>query len=67
MKTVSIVRAFTLAALLSACTTADIYEELGDNARERCQRMPETDRAGCMQRSQGDYDAYKKRREELKR
>lgn len=54
--------AVLLAPLISACTTAQLYDSLQDNARDNCSKMSNTDRSACLKRIPGDYDSYRKER-----
>lgn len=56
-----------LAAMLSGCSAPQAYTSLQDLARDQCQRLPEVDRAGCLRRSQADYDTYQKQRAEMRK
>ncbi|MBJ7309814.1 hypothetical protein ACFOLJ_10515 [Rugamonas sp. CCM 8940] len=51
------------ALLLSACTSAQIYDSLQDNSRDACYKGSEPERAGCLKRSSESYEQYKKQRD----
>lgn len=56
-------KAVLLIPLVSACTTAQLYDSLQDNARDNCSKMSNTDRSACLNRIPGDYDSYRKQRD----
>ncbi|WP_332879636.1 hypothetical protein [Massilia sp. S19_KUP03_FR1] len=56
--------ALALATALSACSTANIYDSLQDQARDRCSAMSDPDRSTCMNSSSTSYDDYKKQRDQ---
>lgn len=52
-----------LVPLVSACTTVQLYDSLQDNARDKCSKTSDTDRTACLNRMPGDYDSYRKQRD----
>ena len=55
--------AMALAFLLSACSTAQMYDSLQTSARNNCEKMQGADRAACLDRNKDSYDTYKKKRD----
>jgi len=63
---VALVVATISTLLLSACTTRQIYGSLQVISRDNCNKLPETERSACLNRSQqGDYDTYVRKRNEV--
>ncbi len=42
-----------------------MYNSLQTSARNNCEKMPETERASCLESNKDNCDAYKKKRDEV--
>jgi hypothetical protein len=64
MRKLTFLAAVALTPLISACTTSQVYESLQDHGRDQCSKMADVDRSACLSRSSGDYNSYKKQRDQ---
>lgn len=54
-----------LAALPAACTGRQVYEGLQERNRQQCYKLPQGEMARCLERSDIDYEDYRRQREEI--
>lgn len=65
MRIPALFTALAMLSVLSACTTANIYDSLQDHARDRCNAMSDPDRTTCLNQSSTKYDDYKRQRGQI--
>ena len=55
--------------IVSACAPLDevLFDSVRNHERQKCGQMPQTEAQRCNERTQDDYDAYKKKRDEAKK
>lgn len=51
-------------ALLSACSSQEMYEAIQRDQRQQCQTLPETEFERCMARTAQSFEDYSREREE---
>lgn len=55
-----------VAAFTAACSNRQMYEGLQASKRQQCQKLPEPDRARCLESAGTGYDDYQREREKIR-
>ncbi|MDH5539700.1 MAG: hypothetical protein OEY03_09865 [Rhizobacter sp.] len=54
------------AAVATACSNRQMYQGLQAGKRQQCLKLPEPDRARCLESAGTGYDDYQREREKIK-
>lgn len=57
---------FTAVITSSACSSRNAYEALKTRERILCNQVPPAEYEDCIKQSEGNYDDYRRQREEIK-
>lgn len=55
----------TLVLQTSGCSYRGVYDSLQANQRQQCEKLPQPEYEDCIERVNGDYETYKRQREEV--
>jgi len=51
--------------LIQGCSTKQVYNTIQHNAKLKCQEVPYSEYAACMERTNTSYEEYSRKREEI--